>query len=1180
MKIQFLAPVKLACVALLLLTGLSASAQFRASVQGTVTDPDGAVVPGAQLSLKDNATNRVLTAVSDGSGVYNFNALPADQFTLTVSAAGFTQKVIQNLQIIPEQANSVNVQLALGSASTSITVSADTEPALDTNTANIGATISDNNIEHMPSWNRDVLTLTQLAPGVIADGSQGAGGGVYSIPGNQGDGGSGNTGQMPIENKPQVVSNGQQNSSNGVSIDGISTVSAVWGGASVITPTEDSIDNVRIVTNDYDAENGRFSGAQTLITSKSGTNQLHGSAFFALHRPGLNAFQRGIYNAAGVQVGKPQRDTQDFNQYGGSLGGPIIKNKLFAFFAFESSPNNSTQTGSGWYETPAFAALAPANSIASKYLTFPGSTVAATGIITTGETCTSIGLVEGVTCNTIAGQGLNIGSPLKSALGTQDLTATNTAQNPGVGSGLSNVADIADYATSSPFSSYYHQFNGRMDANVTGKDHVAFAIYWVPSGFTEYNGGSRAYDLFHHNVINEALSGIWNHTFGPSWLNEARANASGWRYNEIADNPQAPVGLPTDVVAAFGNPAITIGQFGPSLGSDLNQWTFGYKDVATKVIANHTIKFGGEYTSLHYLFNPVNRPNYRFYDVWDFLNDAPYLESGGFNSVTGLPGGNRSDERENLFGFFVQDDWKTTPTLTLHVGLRYSYFGPLYTKQNNLPVAQFGAGSAMFTGFSIRQGGNLWNAQKGNFGPQVGFNWVPAMFNNNMTVRGGYGLNFNQAEIAITANAAFNPPTVNYPTFQYQSPSNPGTNGADIIYALSSSPTSLTGFPSNPSAKTSYNSANLPTAGSANVIIIGNGYGALPTQYAHHYSLETDYEMLHQLVASVGFEGSSSRHLINHQTPNSAAVVAGVPFNPLITSGDFWSMEGTANYNALLLELKYPFKHHLSLDAQFQWAKSMDTNGSGPYYEDEYFPEKQILSYGRSDYNVGKLFKLFGLWQPVISHGNNWVDKTVGGWSLSGIMNIHTGFPWTPNYGIPQSLYCSNCGYYNLRPQYLGGGGTSHSNKAFETASNFSGITSTQSTQTATINGNSGTAVAYSNHFFNVPNFASAMQATNGSGFPAPNVALPPLPGLDRNAFTGPGYRDIDASLTKAFGLPNTRLLGESAKFEIRADVFNLFNLLNLNPGSVANSITAGNFGQDTSPLGSRTVSFQGRFSF
>src|ERR1035441_1129025 len=161
-----------------------------------------------------------------------------------------------------------------------------------------------------------------------------------------------------------------------------------------------------------------------------------------------------------------------------------------------------------------------------------------------------------------------------------------------------------------PFTSYYRQFNGRMDANVSAKDHLAFAIYWVPQGNSSYNGGSRAYDFFHHDQINEALSGIWNHTFGPTWLNEARVNAAGWRWNEITGNPQSPVGLPQDFVNQIGN--IGIGQFGSSLGSIYDQWTYTYKDVATKVIAAHTIKRSEEHTDLHYLNNPVGRPSYRF----------------------------------------------------------------------------------------------------------------------------------------------------------------------------------------------------------------------------------------------------------------------------------------------------------------------------------------------------------------------------------------------------------------------------------------------------------------------------------------------------------------------------------------------------------------------------------------
>jgi len=1179
-RAKFSSALSIPAALLCLFLAHPAAAQFRTSVQGVVTDPQGAVVPGATLTLKDNANNQTIVRTSDQAGVFNFNALPPDTFTLTVDRQGFSKKVLSDLQFIPEQANSVNVQMEVGGVSDTITVDASTVQAIDTQTPNIGVTVNANEVQHLPSFNRDVFTLSQLAPGAISDGAQGASGGVFAQPGNQGPGGSGNGGSAPTENRPQVNANGSQNQNNGISIDGISTVSAVWGGASVITPSEESIDNVRVVTNDYDAENARFAGAQTLVTSKSGTNQLHGSAFFAIHRPGLNAYQPAVRTSNGTRIGTPLRDNARFNQYGGSLGGPLLRDKLFAFFAYEATPNSSTATSTGWYETSAFRSAAPSGSIASAFLSFPGSAPSGT-IITSGETCATAGLIEGVNCNTISGQGLDIGSPLKTGLGKQDLTATGTAANPGVGGGLDGTADVAFFLTSTPSSSYYRQFNGRMDANIGQNDRLSFAIYWVPSGSNNYNGGARAYNLFHHDQINDAFSVIWNHTFSPTFLNEARANASGWRWNEIASNPQQPVGLPQANITFFGPGAgASINQFGTSLGSDLNQWTYGYRDLATKIIAQHTLKFGVDYTNLRYLNNPTGRPSYNFYNIWDFLNDAPSVENGGFSSVTGLPGGSRSDERENLFGAFIQDDWKVRSNFTLHAGIRYSYFGALHAKQNNIPSARFGAGSAAFSGLTISTSRDLWTPQKTNFGPQVGFNWSPTTFHNNLTVRGGYGLNFNEDEIAITSNAGNNPPTQTFVNYAFVSPSNPGTNGGNIIYGVSSDPHSISGFAANPHAVTTYNSNGIPTGGNANVIIIGDGSGNLPTTYLQHYSLDTEYQISRGLVASIGYQGSVGRHLISHENPNAAGIVAGVPLNSLITGGDFWLNEGSSNNNALLVELKHPFIHHFSVDAQFQWAKSMDTNGSGPYYQDPYFPESAAYSYGPSDFNVGKLFKMYGLWQPVLFHGNNWMEKIAGGWSLGGIFQYHTGYPYSPTYGIGSSLYCTQCGYYNLRPYYLGGGNNDHSNGAFINNTNFPGTTTNVQQTTATINGSAGTTVAYSNKYFAVPNFASAIQAASGTGFPNGNVALPPRPGLGRNAFVGPNYHDFDASLAKSFGIPSTRLLGEHANFEVRADIFNVFNLLNLNPASVTNNVSSGNFGQDQQALGGRTISFQGRFSF
>jgi hypothetical protein len=383
-------------------------AQYRTSIQGIVSDPTGAVVPGATLTLTNPATGQKQLRVSDESGVYNFNALAAATFRLEVERKGFQKKVLDNLELIPEQANALNVELTIGSESQTVNVDASLEPLVDTQTASVNGVVSSNQIQHLPSFGRDVLKLSQLAPGIFADGSQGGGGGSYNLPGTQSgpapSGGS--TGIFATENLAQGYSNGNQAQNNGISIDGISTTSAVWGGSTIITPSEDSVDNVKIVTNSYDAEDGRFSGAQLQVTSKSGTNAFHGSLFFTTHQPNLNAYQR--YNGFGNSL---TRDNSKFSQFGGSVGGPIWKNKIFAFFSYETVREpNTDNIGNGWYDTPAFDALAPAGSIAATYLSFPGNGVLNHGI-NPNANCAAAGLTEGVNCATIPGQGINLGRP-------------------------------------------------------------------------------------------------------------------------------------------------------------------------------------------------------------------------------------------------------------------------------------------------------------------------------------------------------------------------------------------------------------------------------------------------------------------------------------------------------------------------------------------------------------------------------------------------------------------------------------------------------------------------------------------------------------------------------------------------------------------------------------------------
>lgn len=1170
-------------------------AQYRASIQGTVTDPTGAVIPGVTITLTNTATNQKQTAVSNGAGVYNFNALPPGSFKITAERSGFTTKTFNNVQITPEQANAFNIQLAISTKQTTVTVNAAQLPLMDTENATVGTTISSAQVQNMPTFGGDVFQLTQLAPGTISDMSQGASGGTYTLPGVQSSavGPSNSSGIFATENGPQAFANGNQFQNNGIQVDGISTESAVWGGATVITPSQASVDDVRIMTNDYDAEYGRFSGSQTLVTTKSGTNHVHGSAFFQRWSPGLNAYQRyngpGFYtttctNATTGLTGPCtpaqrglNRDEQQFNQFGGSLGGPLWRNRLFAFFAYEGERSGITNnTANGWYDTPQFDKLTANGPIAAQYLSFPGAGVNGTEV--PGEsTCANIGL-SNANCATVAG-GINVGSPMTGvAAGTQDTTWTS-ATSPGVGGGLSTTPDLAYYTTIDPTTITDDQYNGRVDADITQKDRLTGTIYWVPSETTDYNGPVRSMNLWHHDVINDAFTGDWNHIFSANTLNEARANAAGWRYNEVDTNPQAPFGLPQDNIGTIGIKSPQF--FGAPPPAIYNQWTYTYSDIVTKVVGRHNLKFGGDLTRLYYLSNNPGfaRPTYSFFNLWDFLNDAPNAESGEFNPATGTPSPARQDFRENLWGAFVQDNFKVSQHLTLNLGLRYDYFASLYAKGNNLFSTRFGSGTALLTGLYIQHGGSLWNPQKYNFGPEFGFAYTPAHNNGKMVLRGGFGLNYNQEEIAISSQVFQNPGLTISPSFNISSPAscpslslacNPG-----IVYSTASNIHSLYGYPGNPAVTatgaTAFAPNGLPTSSGA--ITAWTLPTDLPTMYVMHYSLEMESDLGYRTVFTLGYTGSQSRHTFFHYDENDVASVHGVPLNSKVNSVNFWGVNGHANYNSMIVTLRHEMSHQFQAEVNYNWAKSMDTS-SAPYSEQDY-PYDPQLTYAPSDYNVTSLVKIFGMWQPVFFRGHSWAEKIVAGWTLSGIFNWHTGFPWTPYFytganGTPSgSLYCTNCGttYNQLLPTaYLGGAGRNTSNAAFKSGPGVG----------SGVNVNYPKAAAASNAYayFAIPTYALGPTFPNAAGATAP---LPQNPGIGRNSLPGPHYRDVDATLSKTFGMPRLR---EGSGLTLRADAFNVFNELNFNPSDISNNISSTNFGQDTGALGGRTLTLQANFNF
>ena len=1188
--------VGLLVVSAVVLTAV-AQAQYRASIQGVVTDQQGAVVSEATVTLTSQETNRPVESTTNGAGVYNFLELAPSRYTLTVEKTGFKKYTATDVQIIAEQANAFNVIMTVGGAGETVNVNGDAVPMVDTETATVSGTVTAQQIQDLPSFGRDVFQLAQLAPGIFGDGSRTNSGDSNAMPGNAGPGGSGASGGVfSTENGPQVSAGGGRRELNNIQLDGVGITSVSWAGTAVVTPNEDSVKEVKVVSNSYDAEDGRYPGAQIKVISQNGTNQYHGSAFFKADRPGLNAFtRRGIKG-----VFDPVRNNARFNDFGGSVGGPILHNRLFGFFSYETIRNHGTTNTQDFFPTAAFLALAPSGSAAAKFVGYPGSVVTGGKLEQGGpndpHSCTDIGLAEGVNCLTIPGQGLNVGRPLTSPLGTQD-PAWGKGEMPGKerfnpgtgGDGLGgannldpNTPDFAFYNVNGPNHDTNVQYNFRVDFNATNKDLLAFSMYYVPTKNISFNGAFIPMNLFTHKVVNEAETFLWNHTFSPTLLNEARVNAAGWRWQDLKNNPNGAWGLPVSNFFEFNAPTDNngiglgyanagINGLGEGVPGTFDQWTYAAKDVLTKVHGSHTIKLGGEITKLYFLdLAPWNaRPTYNFRNLWDFLNDAAAEEQATFNPLTGAPTDFRKDTRSTLYGFFVQDDYKVRSNLTLNLGLRWEYNGPISERRGNLGIVQLGTGPNLLTGIRVRKGGNLYSSSKGDFGPQIGFAWSPARYNNRIVLRGGFGIGYSGQEEATSLNGRNNPPFLS-PAFNLTAcPDPPACAQANqIVYGPNTFPASVHsfyGYAPNPFGQANFDpTTNLPIPGPNFSLIDLTGFPShWPDTRTSRYSLEIQQDLGHQWVMTLGYQGSRSLHLTRQYNLNQTAFATlGVPFNPVVKHLDWYDNGGHSNFNALLAEIRHQFGHSFQLNSQYRWSKSLDT-GSNNYANGDYeFTLNK--DYGKSDFDVTHSFKLFGIWSPTLFHGGrSWMEKVVGGWNISGILNAHSGFPYTPLYStFCDAIYATGCGgggTSSLRPAaYLGGASSDHSNAAFmRPGGDFP---------------NGAAAYFLPPSFTAGPEFQSIV---NGTATPGP---IPGPPGIERNAFTGPRYFDIDATLSKSFGFPNMKVLGEGAKLEFRANFFNLFN--NLNLFNVQGDLGSNHFGQPQSALGARTIEMQARFSF
>src|SRR5215212_6290983 len=406
------------CALFLLSAMITAHAQFRAGVQGTISDSSGALVPDAKVILKDLETGKVQETNSSGEGFYRSLGLAPGKYELTVEKAGYKKSLSENVTINAEKTQGVDVILEIGDITATVTIADEATSQLETENANVNKAITTSEVKRLPQVGRDPYELARLTPGIFGDASRSPKGNSSGLPNSTGPGGSNNS-IFQAENQPQISANGQRVTANNFQIDGVSVNSLTHGGAAVITPNQESVKEIQISSTTYSAEDGRSSGAQIKVVSQNGTNDFHGSAFFKYNSPKLNAFNK-YPNDFGR--GFTERVERFFRQYGGSLGGPLFlphfgeggpvvyngRNRAFFFLSYEALRENSTIPSTQYIETPQFRQAV----IASRPGGIGTAILGGTGVLprisaVIPSTCADV--IAGRPCQEVAG-GLDIGS--------------------------------------------------------------------------------------------------------------------------------------------------------------------------------------------------------------------------------------------------------------------------------------------------------------------------------------------------------------------------------------------------------------------------------------------------------------------------------------------------------------------------------------------------------------------------------------------------------------------------------------------------------------------------------------------------------------------------------------------------------------------------------------------------
>jgi hypothetical protein len=1141
--------------------GRTARAQDTASLRGTVTDESGGVIVGAKVTLTNAKTNVSHSTVTGNDGGYLFTTVQVGAYRVSVEHANFQTSVQTGIVLDLNQNGRVDVVLKVGQATTTVEVTT-TVAQVDTSSAVLGKVEDERAIRDLPLLDRDTLQLGLLQAGVFNPDP---------------DDGSGN---------PFSVS-GQRSESLTFLLDGANNTDFL-GNNIVVDPNPDAVEEFKILTNNYDAEYGRTSGGIVNQITKSGTNNVHGDAFEFLRNDALNARDNFL----------TQRSSFKRNVFGGTVGGPIKKDKTFFFVAYQGARRREGVT------SPELTVLDQAErggDFGEYCATYDNS-----------GNCTAQGGTQLI--NPYTGQNIPYNN-----------MATAGLVNPTIQTYISKFLPLPNLPGNGYISSPTALIDDdqgivHLDHNLTSHDTLSF-VYVIDQlrdayPFQIINGASTGGDVpvgsgFTDNNRTQIGTLTWTRNIGGNRVNEARIAV-----NRYATKQAVPTTTTSPSALGFSNvtPADPAGAAPPlmtsydfSLGpspqgpTTLNRTSWEWADNFTWTLGKHELKFGGDITRIeqNYAYDFYNNGGFDFdeYGV-TFTGDTLADFVGGFwdnytqysNAIYGI--------RTGSFAGYVQDTWKITRKFTLNYGLRYEYFQPQSDIHNNILGFFPGQQSTVFPGAppDILYPGDPGTPNKAlvypdydNFGPRLGFAW-DIFGNAKLVMRGGGGIFYDIEDGALNLQFGGQPP------FGYIANNNPGPQNYAGL-----SPTDTVSDPftylglTNPYPYTPNGSFLVPA--------ISYAYTTWPhfrTPYSENFNYGFQWQATKDTMVEAVYVGSLGRRLISSAETNfplqsveaeqlaqfgfiypdcarplSACVDGATPNNPIDPNGsptgatflDTDKSDGLSDSHQLQLTVDKRFSKGLQFRGAYTLAKTMDiTSGfrsrSGQYTD----PYDYRFDRAPADFNAPQRLVFSWIWELPFAyriHDNGVLQKIAKGWQLNGIATFQAGQPFT--------LYSNNGSSQQdsgLDRVDVIGSVQKYAPRKVQTFSQSTDGSGNLQPPGSCLGASSQTG----NFYFN-PQSYNCLGPFNSDGSINPlGVPLFSFGDMGRNVIYGPGINNWDVSITKKTNF------GESKSVEFRAEFFNAFNHVQfLNPDYEGGSST---FGQITTDRGPRLIQFGLKFYY